>query len=355
MNSELYQKTIFTLIFLILIVVSFLIIKPFLTAVLTGIIFSYIFYPLYSRINKKTQKKNVSSLIASILVILIITLPLFFFLNTVSRQVQETYTFSKQKLISGQFLASCEPVDKPVCKTANYFVNKINEPQVKYYLDTTIKDVTNKIQGSILDVLLSIPIFLLNMFIVLLVMFFLFRDGDLLVDKIERILPLKDKYRKHVFKRLNDMAYAVIYGSIIIAIIQGTLGGLGFLIFGLPSPLLWGIFMIFAALIPYIGSSIIWFPAALFLIFNGYVNVETTLIIKGILLMLYGIFVVSTIDNILKPKIIGTKGGLHPILVMLGVVGGLKFIGFIGVVIGPIILAMLVTFIKIYEEEKQIE
>jgi predicted PurR-regulated permease PerM len=183
-------------------------------------------------------------------------------------------------------------------------------------------------------------------------MFFLFRDGKIFVDKIERIMPLKDKYRKHVFKKLSDMAYAVIYGSIIIAVVQGTLGGIGFLIFGLPSPLLWGIVMIFAALLPYIGSSIIWFPAALMVILNGYLNMETTLIIKGILLMLYGIFVISTIDNILKPKIIGSKGGLHPVLVLLGVVGGLKFLGFIGIIIGPIILAMLVTFIKIYEEEK---
>jgi len=111
--------------------------------------------------------------------------------------------------------------------------------------------------------------------------------------------------------------------------------------------------MIFAALIPYIGSSIIWFPAALMLIFNGYTNAESILVVKGILLMLYGIFVVGTIDNILKPKIIGDKSGLHPVLVMLGVVGGLKFLGFIGVIIGPMIIAMLVTFIKIYEEEKE--
>ena len=149
------------------------------------------------------------------------------------------------------------------------------------------------------------------------------------------------------------MAYAVIYGSIIIAIIQGTLGGIGFAIFGVPSPLLWGVVMIFASLIPYIGSSIIWFPAALMLIFNGYFNSEINPIIKGILLILYGILIVGTADNILKPKIIGDKGGLHPVLVLLGVVGGLSFLGFIGMFVGPIILAMLVVFIKIYEEEKQ--
>jgi predicted PurR-regulated permease PerM len=353
MKSEVYQKIIFTLIFIALIVVSFLIIKPFLTAVLTGIIFSYIFYPLYSRINKKISNKNVSSLITSFLVILIITLPLFFVLNTVSKEAYTTYLLSRQKLADSQFLTPCEPADKPLCEAVNYFTDKVNDPKVKYYFDTTIKGVTTRITESISDILFSIPIFILDLFIVLFVMFFLFRDGKIFVDKIERIMPLKGKYRRHVFKKLNDMAYAVIYGSIIIAIIQGTLGGIGFLIFGLPSPLLWGIVMIFASLIPYIGSSIIWFPASLMLIFNGYINMETNLIIKGILLMLYGIFIVGTADNILKPKIIGDKSGLHPVLVLLGVVGGLAFLGVVGIIIGPIILAMLVTFIKIYEEEKK--
>ena len=165
-------------------------------------------------------------------------------------------------------------------------------------------------------------------------------------------MPLKSKYRKHVFKKLNDMAYAVIYGSIIIAIIQGALGGIGFLMFGLPSPILWGIVMMFASLIPYVGSSLIWLPASLILIFSGYVNSDSTLMVKGILFILYGVFIIGTIDNILKPKIIGDKGGLHPVLVLLGVVGGLNLLGFIGVIIGPIVLAMLVTFIGIYEEEK---
>lgn len=352
MKSELYQKTVFTLIFLVLIFISFLIIKPFLTAVLTGVIFSYIFYPVYSRIYKKIRNKNISSLITSVLVILIITMPLFFVLNTISREAYTTYLLSRQKLASGQFLEECTPADKTVCKISNFFSDRINDPQTKYYYDTTIKGITTKITGSISNLLFSVPLFMLDMFIVLFVMFFLFRDGKIFIDKIERIMPLKSKYRKHVFKKLNDMAYAVIYGSIIIAIIQGALGGIGFLMFGLPSPLLWGIVMMFASLIPYVGSSLIWLPASLILIFSGYINSESTLMVKGILFILYGVFIIGTIDNILKPKIIGDKGGLHPVLVLLGVVGGLNLLGFIGVIIGPIVLAMLVTFIGIYEEEK---
>jgi len=352
MNSELYRRTFFTIIFLVIILVSFLIIKPFLTAVLTGIILSYIFFPVYSKIYKKILNKNISSLITSILVILIITLPLFFILNTISKEAYTTYLLSKQRITNENILTECKPEDKTVCKISNFISDKMNDPQTKYYFDSSIKGITTKITESISGLLFSIPIFMLDLFIVLFVMFFLFKDGKILIDKIERIMPLKDKYRKHVFKKLNNMAYAVIYGSIIIAIIQGTLGGIGFLIFGLPSPLLWGMAMIFASLIPYIGSSIIWFPASLILLFDGYISSDTTLIIKGILLLLYGIFIVGTIDNILKPKIIGDKAGIHPVLVLLGVVGGLNLLGFIGIVIGPIILAMLLTFVDIYEEEK---
>ena len=343
---------IFTLIFLVLILISFLIIKPFLAAVLAGIVFSYIFYPLYLRINKKVTSKNISSLITSVLVILIITMPLFFSLNTISKEAYTTYLLSKQKISSGQFLDECQPADNFICKTINYFVAKANDPQISYYIDSTIKGITTKITESISNILFSIPVFFLDVFIILFVMFFLFRDGDILMDKIERILPLKDRYRKHVLKKLNDMTYAVVYGSIIIAVIQGTLGGIGFLILGISSPLLWGLVMIFASLIPYVGSSIIWFPASVMLIFNGYLTLETNAIVRGILLLIYGVLVVGTIDNILKPKIIGDKGGLHPVLVLLGVVGGLNFLGLIGIIVGPIILAMLVTFIEIYEEEK---
>ena len=329
-----------------------MIIKPFLTAVLTGIILSYIFYPVYIKIKKRIVSKNISALITCVLVILIITMPLFFVLNTLSKEAYATYILTRQKLASSEpFNVECTE-DKFSCRIANYFEDKVTNPQIRYYVDTTIKGATTRITDNISNTLLTIPLFVLHLFIALFVMFFLLRDGKIVVKKVEKLMPLKEKYRLLVIKRLNEMTYAVIYGSLIIAIIQGTLGGIGFFIFGVPAPLLWGMVMIFAALIPYIGSSVIWLPAALLLIFNGYVDLDTGLIIRGVLLMIYGVFVVGTIDNILKPKIIGDKGGLHPILVLLGVVGGLSLFGFIGVLVGPILLAILITFMNIYEEEK---
>lgn len=354
MDSELYQKIFFTIVFLVLIFISFLIIKPFLTAVLTGIILSYIFYPVYSKINKKITSKNISSLVTSLLVILILTMPLFFVLNAISKEAYTTYILSKQKMVSGQFTAPCEPAEKAVCQAANYLITKANDPRIRYYLEITIKGAATNITNSISNILFSIPLILVDIVVILFIMFFLFRDGALFIDKLGRITPLKTEHRERVFKKLNDMAYAVVYGNIVIAIIQGTLGGIGFLVFGLPSPFMWGIIMIFASLIPYLGSALIWLPASLMLIFNGYLNSDNSLMTKGVLLLLYGAVIIGMIDNLLKPKIIGSKGGLHPTLVLLGAVGGLKFLGFIGVIIGPIILTMLVAFIKIYEEEKNV-
>lgn len=353
MYPEIYSKGFFALVFLVLIFVSFLIIKPFITPLLAGIILSYMFYPIYSRINNKTHRKNLSSLVTSLLVVLIITFPLAFTLNTISKEVYTTYLLSRQKIVSGNLLPECKPVEKSICKATNYITVKINEPKTRYYIEATIRDITNKITNKLSNIIFSVPMFIIDLFIMLFVMFFLFRDGAIFLDKVGRILPLKSEYRDYVFKRLNDMTYAVIYGSIIIAAVQGALGGIGFFIFGLSSPLLWGIVMMFASLIPYIGSSIVWFPSALTLILNGYINTDTSVMVKGVLLMLYGIFIVSTIDNLLKPKIIGDKSGLHPVLVLLGVVGGLKLIGFVGVIAGPIILGLLVTFVNIYEEEKK--
>lgn len=348
-----YTGIFFGLLILLIVVLSFIVVSPFITAILAGIILSYIFYPVYSKLNNKIKRKNLSSLIVTILVILILTVPLYFVINAVSREAYTTYILTKQKVSSGTLITTdCESDQSSVCKIVNYIEEKFKNPQIRYQFDSTIKKGSTYVIDNASNILLSVPNFFLNFFIVFFVLFFFLRDGHLFVKKIEKLLPLKDTHKKYVSKKFNDVMFAVLYGSIIVSIIQGALGGLGFLIFGVPSPILWGIVMMFFSLIPYLGSSIIWFPAAVLLIFNGYIQLDNIIILKGFLLILWGIFIVGLADNILKPKIIGDKAKIHPVLVLLGVLGGLKIFGFIGLIIGPIILAFLTTFIKIYEDEK---
>ncbi len=334
-------------------ILAFFIIRPFVGAILISLVLAYIFYPAYKFINKKIKNKNAASFIATIIVIFLILVPFFFILNAVSREALSLYSTSKDKLFTGEFFAGecVKETEDLSCKITNFFRGAFSHPQIQPYLEKTIKDATTFFVEKIRDFLFSIPAKVLNFFVMIFVVFFLFRDGKGFVEKVEGLLPLKKAHKKKVFVKLNDAAFAVIYGSIIVAIIQGTLGGIGFFAVGIKNPLMWAVMMMFFALVPFVGTATIWLPASLILIFSGYLASDTMTIIKGFALLVYGTFVISFIDNLIKPKIIGDRAKVHPVLILLGVIGGIHFFGFVGIVIGPIIFALLATFIKIYEEE----
>ena len=331
----------------------FLVIKPFIGAILASVVLAYLFYPLYRFLAKKTKNKNFSSLITCFIVIIILLLPLFFILNTLTKEAYVSYLTSKQKVLQvGDFLNGCDPADNPFCGLINYMGDFFNQPKVKYHLGTTIEKVTSYIIDGASNLVFSIPRFVLNFFVMLFSMFYLFKDEGHMFVNLRKILPLKDVYKKHLFERFGKVISAIIHGYIVVAIIQGIVGGIGFLIFGVSSPLIWGIVMAFAALVPFIGTGVIWLPPALIKLVNGIANNNTGQIIGGILFILYGIIIISSLDNILRPKIIGNKAKVHPVLILVGVLGGLYMLGFIGIIVGPMILALFSTFIQAYEKDK---
>ncbi len=316
-------------------------------------IIAYMFYPVYKRLNNKIKRKTISALITSVLVVIVITLPFFFIVNAVSKETYTNYILAKQKIASGSlFNMDCTENQGTVCMISDFFKESVSNPQVRYYLENTNQKVTSFIVNSASDFLFSLPMIILNFFIMVFITFYLFKDGVSFITKIEKLLPIKKHHQKNILKRFDDVTYAVIYGQLLIALAQGVLGTIGFFIFGVPSPIFWGAVMAFFALIPFIGTPIIWLPASLMLIVNGYAQADNGLITKGILLLLYGMFIISTIDNILKPKVIGERAKLHPVFVLLGVLGGITLFGVVGLVVGPLIFAILITSIQIYEEEK---
>ncbi|MBL7054499.1 AI-2E family transporter [Candidatus Woesearchaeota archaeon] len=329
---------------------SFFMIMPFLTAILTSLILTYIFYPVYKKVNKKIKNKNLASFIVTILILVLIILPSFLILNTASKEARSLYEFSKETFFAGK---ECDIESKEMtCQIKSRIEEFLSIPQVKLQVASSVNKAPNFLVEQLLRFIFSIPKIVLNFFIIFFVVFFLLRDEKTFVDKIGNLLPLKKEQKKHIFKRFNDVAFAVIYGSIIVAIIQGTVAGIGYYFAGIRSPLIWALITMFFALVPLVGTAVVWLPASLVLIFSGYATSNTLLIVKGVLLLLYGALIVSTIDNLLKPKIIGERAKVHPVIVLLGVLGGLSFFGFIGFIVGPIILGLAVAFIKIYEEEK---
>lgn len=352
-KSRLYPRIFFSLLFLAIILLGFFIAKPFLPALFTGAIVAYLSYPLYLKISAKIKNKNVASFIVAAIIVLLLTIPFISIIGIVSKEAYDTYTsLSQQKLGTNFMRIACADESFWVCRSIKSFVGFLPKDNLDYYLQVTIEKITGFIIKNVSGVLASIPSFLLSFFVMIFVVYYLLKDGDGIAKRIKNILPLKESHKQHVFDRFHHITYAMFYGNITIAIIQGILGSIGFMIFGVPSPILWGFVMVLFALIPYFGTAIVWLPAALNLIFSGYLQSDNSLTTRGIFLIAYGVIVISSIDNILKPKLIGTKANVHPVLVLIGVLGGLNLFGFVGIFLGPMMLALLMTFVDIYEEEK---
>ncbi|MBU1204889.1 MAG: AI-2E family transporter [Nanoarchaeota archaeon] len=323
----------------------FLVIKPFIIAILTSIIVSYILYPLYKWISKKTKRKNLSAVIVTILIITLIITPILFIANSLTREVMVVYTNSKQRIEEGNIIDT-EP-GSILWKLNSFLVNIAEKPQISSSLDS----ITNSIISSLSNFIFTIPKRILSFFVMIFLIFFMLRDGELMVKKIKYLIPLKNHYQNKIVKRFGSVTRAVVYGHFITALIQGMVGVLGLYIFGIKSPLVWGGIMMVACMIPFIGAPVVWFPLGVLKLIEGLTTNTTSTTLRGIGLLVYGFFIVASIDNLIKPKIIGDKAKIHPTIILLGVLGGLTIFGVIGIVIGPLVLSLFLTFAEIYKTE----
>jgi len=342
-----YIRYIFVVFFLFVIYLSYMVLKPFLTAIIASAILAYLFYPLYERIKKGVKSENLSAFIASILVIIIIAMPFLFLINSVTKESQFVYIRAKQIFITGDvFSLGCSPEDTSnLCKFSSWVSSFTSRPQVRYHLQTSIERMTTAFSKKISEFVFAIPTIVLGIFVTFFTLFYLFKDGKNVLEKVKKILPLNTQDQKKVFQKMNETTYAIVYGSLLVAAIQGLVGGVGYFFFGVQSPIMWGVLTAIFALVPVIGTVIVWLPLSLLLMAQGFS-------VQGIGLLIYGLFIISSMDNILKPFVVGRKAKIHPVLVLLGVLGGLAVFGFIGFVIGPLILAVFMTFLEIYENEK---
>ena len=343
--KEEFSKYFVLLFFVIAIFLVFLVIKPFIIAILTSIIISYIFYPLYKWINKKTKRKNLSAIIMIILILILIITPIFFITNSLTREVTTVYINSKQRIAEGNIIDT-EPGSN-LWKLNSFLVNIAEKPQIS----SSIDNIINSIISSLSNFIFTIPKKILSFFVMVFLIFFMLRDGELMVKKIKYLIPLKSHHQNKIIKRFGSVTRAVVYGHFITALIQGMVGVLGLYIFGVKSPLVWGIIMIIACMIPFIGAPIVWFPLGVLKLIEGLTTNTTSTTIRGIGLLVYGFFIVASIDNLIKPKIIGDKAKIHPTIILLGVLGGLSIFGVIGIVVGPLILSLFLTFAEIYKTE----
>lgn len=315
-----HSKYIILLFFIAAIYLIFLLIKPFISILLGSAILAYAFYPVHRKLEDKLKRPAIAAALTTTLILLIIVVPLIFVLNVLTLE-----SISAYQILRGYDYSSLNmSLDEKFSQFLSEIVNKI----LSFFVNASSK------------IVFSIPTLALNFFLLFFIIYYLLRDSDTIVSHIKDYLFIKNK--EVVYNKFDRLTKALIYGTILIAVVQGILGGIGFAIFGIPSPILWGFAMGIASFIPIVGTAIIWAPAAVFKLIQGD-------FVSGIGLLIFGAIIVGSADNLIRPYFVSSKAKVHPAIVLLGVLGGLELFGFTGIIIGPLALALALEFIRFKE------
>jgi predicted PurR-regulated permease PerM len=346
-------KYFFIVLFIAIAALALYVALPFMSALLMSAVVAYVFFPIYNKLERIIRNRNVRAALVSAFILLLFIGPLFLIIEAAAPDARYVYVRAKQRILTGELFDITCPVGREttLCKLSLRIQDFVKDPDVRFYLEDVVGKGTNFVISRISGIVFALPIIMINLFVTFFAVFYLLKDGKQLVNFIKKLLPIHHKHREHIFSKLQETAHAVVYGSLVVALIQGALGGLGFWMFGVPSPLLWGFVMALFALVPFVGTAVIWLPAAIVMIATGSSEGDPVMTWKGIGLLLYGFFIISGIDNILKPMLIGNRAGIHPVLVLIGVLGGLAVFGVPGFIIGPLVLAVFKVFLDIYQRE----
>lgn len=332
--------------FALLAVLSFFIIKPLLMAIFIGALLAYAFYPLYGFMLKKTGKSTLSSFLVCFLVLLMVIIPAVLLIKVLIQESYLLYLLVKQKLAVGLF-HDC----------AAKLCTAISDLSQSEWFSSQLKEITRAATNSVIGkgsaFLVNIPRLAINLFVVFFTLFYFLKDGESLLKRLHSYLQLRHRNYVLILGRLKEIIHGIVYGFLLIAMIQGIFGALGFFLFGIPSPLLWGLVMGFFALVPAIGTGVIWVPASVILVLDGVFQNSMPLILKGAGLFVYSFIFVGSIDNILRPKLIGDKAKVHVAIIMLGIFGGILLMGPLGVIIGPLVLSLTAEIMKVYLVRKK--
>ncbi|MBY0310017.1 AI-2E family transporter [Patescibacteria group bacterium] len=312
-----------------------LIVAPFFSALALAVIIVIICYPLYERILRIVPRQNrtLASLCTTLVVVLVVVLPLVLISSILVREAVSFYQSfgSGQELAIEQYVTSAEQV-------IQRFIPEF-ELNVTEQLRESAVWLTRNLGAIFAGTLSTLFVFV----IALIGSFYFFRDGKEFLKLIIKASPLPEREDAIIFARLTQAVRSVVTGTVLIALLQGTLAAIGFTIFGVPQAVLWGSMAAVGALIPGIGTMVIMVPAVAFLFITGSPA-------SAVGLMIWGATVVGTIDNFLGPYLMSRGNKLHPFMTLLSALGGIALFGPIGFIIGPVIMTLFMVLLELYHQ-----
>ncbi len=333
----------------LLLLFSFLyILLPFSDPILWSIVLSIAVQPVYKFFKKKIKNESIAALIVVIIVFFTLVIPV----SVIALIAAQQFILFSVKIINFIQAHKMEDIVLSI-KEMPFFKDRIEEltpllnylqtPEFKQTLVSVVNKILTFIGNNLRNYVYTITNSFFNVFILLLTLFFILRDGKILLREIRNLTPLKDEDKDAIFETMYKTVLAVIYGTTGTAVAQSIIGFIGYTIAGIEFALIWSILTFFAAFIPPFGAAFVWVPLDIYLF-------ATKGIKEGLILLVWGTLFISTIDNIVRPLVMKQGIKLPYIALFFSTIGGLIQFGFVGVFLGPLILSTLIVVIDIYEK-----
>jgi predicted PurR-regulated permease PerM len=325
---------------LLLIYLVFLIVSPFFVPLAWSAVFAIFFYPLHERLEQR-MKPNGAALVSTTAVTVLLIAPAIIVLVFATRQAIEATTRLQAALM--------DPDKELSMHTMAWIHGHLPSAWQDWDITQPIRQGAERIAGFIAanfaGLLKNLTTFFVDLFIVIFSLFFMFRDGESIVRGVKHLIPFDESIQTDMLTESRDLIFASVAVGLVIACLQGLLGGLAFTIGGIPSAVFWGVMMAFFSLVPVVGSALIWVPAALWLGFSGHWG-------KGITILVICGAVAGTADNIIRPLLLRNRTHLNELLLFIGVLGGLEAFGLLGLVAGPTIVAAAMGVFRVYMDRR---
>ncbi len=344
MNQKTLSRYFFIAILIGAAFTFFYMVRMFLVPVLLAAVFTTLFYPMYEWFLRAFRgKRTVAAFVCCVLLLLAVILPILGVAHLVTLEAIDVYHSAETKF--SEISAKGQEGILGQLRSYRWFrqwgLDKID-------WRASLEDAARN-AGSLVAVVISKTSsgtlqLLILLFTTLFTMFYFFRDGKTLLRRLRYLIPLEREYKNAIAARFSSVARATVKGTLLIALVQGTLSGLTLWIFGVSSPFLWGVVATLMSVIPLVGAWLVLYPAAFIQMATGHMG-------QGIGILLVTVIVIVNVDNLMRPRLVGQETGMHDLIVFFSTLGGIALFGAMGFIVGPMLAALFLTLLDIYSEE----
>lgn len=332
-NTELVQSAIMWSLSGLVVYCLYLVSKPFLAALVSATVLSIFAFPLHRMASRNIQSANLAAFTSACFVSLVILVPLGWLVPAFVREALAVVTM---------------PTVEVLPRAKEFFDNYLAQSPIPLGdFDTIVRNLSQRAATFLAEesarLAGNVAGWIIDLVVMVLALFYLFRDGRNVLQILKEVAPMGARHRERMMAEVVELISVTISSGLMVAVMQGFLSGLIFWLIGIPSAVFWGCISGFLAFLPVVGPWLVWAPAGIGLIVSGQMG-------RGALLLILGFIIISGADNLVRPILIAGRAQLNALLVFVGVFGGIQVFGFIGVVVGPLVVATAVGFLKGYSE-----